>query len=58
MEYTEIHAKIHELETLLADALNSTPKEELNKVNALDHAHDILIHYVAEWVRCAEARLK
>ena len=58
MEYPEIHMKIHDLEVLLAQALNSTPKEEKNKVNALNHAHDILVHSVAEWVRCAEAKIK
>lgn len=56
--YPEIYAKLHELEALLAEALNSTPKSEENAVNALDHAHDILVHSVAEWVRCAEVKIK
>lgn len=51
--YPKIHEKIHELEALLADASNAS-NDELVK-HSLERAHDTLVHYVAEWVRTAEA---
>lgn len=52
--YPKIHEKIHELESMLADAMNAC-NDELVK-HSLEHAHNTLIHYVAEWVRTAEVK--
>lgn len=55
--YQRIHDKIHELEFLLSIQMRTydLPKQALD---ALENAHDNLVHQVAEWVRTAEARLK
>ena len=53
--YPDIHKKIHELEELLASIVNTSDDIEVN--TAIEQAHDLLVHQVAEYVRTAESRL-
>jgi hypothetical protein len=55
LKHSRIHQKIHELEVLLAHAMNHA--EGVDEKQALEHAHDLLVHQVAEYVRTAEAHL-
>lgn len=52
--YGQIHRRIHELEETLANAMNHV--ESVDEKQALEHAHDILVHQVAEYVRTAESK--
>ena len=53
--YPIIHHTIHMLETQLAEAMNSCSNDEAKQ--ALEHAHNLVVHQVAEYVRTAESRL-
>jgi len=53
--FTAIQEKIHELEALLAQQMNRPIVTKAK--DALEHAHDNLVHQVAEYVRTAEKRL-
>jgi hypothetical protein len=50
--HSRIHQKIHELEVLLAHAMNHA--KGVDEKQNLEHAHDILVHQVTEYVRSAE----
>ena len=54
MKYVFIRKTIHELEVQLANAMNGTSNKKV--AQALEKAHDILVHQVAEYVTTAEAR--